>query len=142
MKNLYVVCFLACLLSACSIPKVKDVNELAKWSDCDPARISYWVGQRAEYKRTKGWNTATECMAKDQYDCKCSAVIASEALKACGYETRIATIKGPKGVHAIALFWGSFTRGFIDNVNYRTFSAGAKWADIIEKVNGGPWKEI
>lgn len=138
MKNLLILSVV--FLSACAIPKSKTPIDVALWSRCDPAHISYWVGQH-DYKVVKGWNNAEECMAMPAFDCKCSATIAADTLLACGYEARIQVIKHNKSVHAVTLYTNKDTgaRGFINGQFHKEYGKETPWPHVIDGISGGPW---
>ncbi|HNW44688.1 MAG TPA: hypothetical protein PKI19_09305 [Elusimicrobiales bacterium] len=119
-------------------------QELAVYTNCQPDRISHWIGQRIAYKKTEGWEPASVCMARGSGDCKCMAVVAEETLNACvGNDAQIAVLKNINATHAVALYTDfKGRRGFINEIDRQDFEPGTDWLKIVKAVRGGPWSIV
>ena len=131
------------LFIATAPPSLNTPSELAAWSKCSPAKISYWIGQRVRYTYQPHWDPAELVMAREAGDCKGKASVAVEALNRCvGYEARIVTYATPTGRHAVAVYRDhKGRRGYIDDARQENFPPGTEWAEIAGyfEVAGGEW---
>lgn len=119
-------------------PPLATPMELAAWSECEMPMIAYYIGQRVEYAPQTAWLPAEAVMAAGRGDCKGKAVVARDALLACGYDTaRITVIRTGRGYatkrHAIVFFTDPTTghRGYIDDTEYKTFPGSTPWREIL-----------
>lgn len=120
------------LFIASAPPRLSTPQELAEWAKCDPAKISYYIGQRIRYTRQPHWEPAELVMARQAGDCKGKASVAVSALSRCaGYEPRIITYPTATGRHAIAIYTDhKGQRGFIDDGRQEVYAPGTPWHEI------------
>ena len=119
-------------------PPLASTMELAAWSRCEIPMIAYYVGQRVEYAPQAVWLPADAVIAAGRGDCKGKAVVARDALLACGHEARVVILRTGTGKatkrHAIAVYTDAQgRRGYVDDNYYNTYDPGTAWADLIAK---------
>ena len=126
-------------------PALHTPQELAKYADCKPDRIAYWLGS-IPYAKTENWPTSEAVMAKGETDCKGYATVAEDTLDVCGYYSVIKVIhsEGRAANHAVTVYEDKHNgrRGYINGSGQREFKAGTGWDEVIKAVPGGPWEEI
>ncbi len=133
------------LFVATAPPPLSTPQELAEWSKCDPAKISYWIGQSVEYTEQTKWDPAEVVMSRKSGDCKGNASVAVAALSRCaGYEPRIIVlhpVDGQGDSHAVALYTDhKGRRGYIDGSRQQSYPPGTPWASVARGV-GEKWRE-
>lgn len=125
-------------------PALHTPTELAKYADCKPDRIAYWLGS-ISYAKTDEWPTSEAVMERGATDCKGYATVAEDTLDVCGYYSHITVVhgEGHDVNHAFTVYEGKDgRRGYINGSGQREFAAGTDWGEIIKAVPGGPWEEI
>jgi hypothetical protein len=126
-------------LSIGSSPEIKSVAELVEYSKCDTDKIAHGLGQNIAYKYVEEWQSGDECLKQGYGDCKCHAVVGTEALARCGYKASIkifsrtgARRSWPR--HAVVQYEKpDGTRGYLNRVA-REFDRGKDWQDIIKTI--------
>ena len=122
-------------------PALSTPQELAEWSECDPAQIAHWIGGKVRYTEQGRWDPAELVMARQAGDCKGASAVAVAALSRCaGYDARIAVLNPASGqgrAHAVALYTDHRgRRGVVDSGNQRDYAPGTDWWEVV----GEKWR--
>jgi hypothetical protein len=123
-------------------PPLATVKEIAAYTKCDPARIAGYTASIG-YRKEPTWPTSEMVLATRKADCKGHAVLTRDILLECGYEASVIIAKGYKAAtpHAFAVYLKpDGRRGYINFHQQDEFKAGTTWDEVIQAVEGGPWR--
>ena len=129
-------------------PDITDPQLAAQWAECDAGKISWFIGQKIDYKLMPKWESATSCLERGTGDCKCYATTAKEIMDNCnGWRTRLITVRRWDGerfrYHAVTYFVDhKGNKGYINGQNFKMFDGDKDLEELLENIEGGPWEYV
>ena len=123
-------------------PPLATVKEIAAYTKCEPERIAGYTASIG-YRKEPTWPTSEMVLATRKADCKGHAVLTRDILLECGYEASVIIAKGYKATaaHTWALYQKpDGRRGYVNFHQQDEFEAGTPWDEVIQAVEGGPWR--